>query len=118
MGEGEVDLGLDRELDVIRVDNSLGGVLRVDLCVADDVSDVTVPEFEKLVHNPWFILCHAHRSEKRSHDSGVARAIGFQVFGDSVFPSNGAAGGDLRGSFFGRVSLHGGHGGSMGLMGD
>lgn len=54
--EGEVDLRLDGEADVVRIKGSLSGMLGIGLGVTKHVDNVAVHELKELENNPTLIL--------------------------------------------------------------
>lgn len=74
LGEGEVDLGLDGEADVVGVKLGLPRVVGVDLGVPEHVADVAVGQVEELVHHPRLVLplAQPHGAQELPHHARVA----------------------------------------------
>lgn len=77
LGEGEVDLGLDGEADVVGVKLGLPRVVGVDLGVPEHVADVAVGQVEELVHHPRLVLplAQPHGAQELPHHARVAGLV-------------------------------------------
>ena len=58
--EGEIDTGLDGELNIVAVDVGLACMLGICLCIAKHIDDISVPQVQELVHHARFVMLHSH----------------------------------------------------------